>query len=231
MRTGKTLIRLGGCPGWSESSLGVQSFWFCHEAAQIMTTFGVFLCFCSHNFKSFPTVPMVDPDRRRWPRICGMQRKFDLCSLTVEAVFWTFEPRHDKTNKVTVRPAKTQISLGIRLVWSESSLSAWRKLGSLATHWAQAKTDQTRWMPRLIWDFAGRTLILLVLSCRGSFIVHVTRVEKVPKTSIVYQIGASFTCVISITSMVFPTCRLWRSTKMKSMMWHRTTIVNERKPR
>ena len=34
MRTAKTLIRLGGCPGWSESSLGAQSFcWFCHEAA------------------------------------------------------------------------------------------------------------------------------------------------------------------------------------------------------
>ena len=42
--------------------------------------------------------------------------------------------RHDKINKVTVRPAKTQISLGIRPVWSESSLSAWRKLGPLATH-------------------------------------------------------------------------------------------------
>ena len=26
------------------------------------------------------------------------------------------EPRHDKTNKMTVRPAKTQISLGIRPV-------------------------------------------------------------------------------------------------------------------
>ena len=51
-----------------------------------------------------------------------------------------FEPWHDKTNKVTVRPAKTQISLGIRPFWSESSLSAWRNLGSLATHWAQAKT-------------------------------------------------------------------------------------------
>ena len=49
------------------------------------------------------------------------------------------EPSHDKTNKMTVRPAKTQISLGIRPVWSESSLFAWRKLGSLATHWAQAK--------------------------------------------------------------------------------------------
>ena len=27
-----------------------------------------------------------------------------------------FEPRHDKTNKMSVRPAKTQISLGIRPV-------------------------------------------------------------------------------------------------------------------
>ena len=44
------------------------------------------------------------------------------------------EPQHDKTNKISVNMAKTQISLGIRPVWSESSLSAWRKLGSLATH-------------------------------------------------------------------------------------------------
>ena len=36
MRTVKTLIRLGGCPGWSESLLGAQSLcWFCHVAAQI----------------------------------------------------------------------------------------------------------------------------------------------------------------------------------------------------
>ena len=39
------------------------------------------------------------------------------------------EPPHDKTNKMSVRPAKTQISLGIRLVWSESSLSAEESLG------------------------------------------------------------------------------------------------------
>ena len=32
----KTLIRLGGCPGWSASSLSAQSFcWFCNEAAHI----------------------------------------------------------------------------------------------------------------------------------------------------------------------------------------------------
>ena len=41
---------------------------------------------------------------------------------------------------MTVRPAKTQISLGIRPVWSESSLSAWRNLECLSTQWAQAKT-------------------------------------------------------------------------------------------
>ena len=70
---------------------------------------------------------------------------------------------------MNVRPAKTQISLGIRPVWSESSLSAWRKLGSLATHWAHSEdSDQTGRMPRLTWVFAGRTLTLLVLSCRGS---------------------------------------------------------------
>ena len=33
-----------------------------------------------------------------------------------------YEPPHDKTNKMTVRPAKAKISLGIRSVWSESSL-------------------------------------------------------------------------------------------------------------
>ena len=40
---------------------------------------------------------------------------------------------------MTVRPAKTQITLGIHPVLSESSLSAWRKLGSLATHWAHSE--------------------------------------------------------------------------------------------
>ena len=68
-------------------------------------------------------------------------------------------------------PTKTQISLGICLVWSESPLSAWRKLGSLATHWVHSKdSDQTGQMPRLIWVFAGQALILLVLSFRGSYI-------------------------------------------------------------
>ena len=63
-----------------------------------------------------------------------------------------------KPTKWHVHPAKTRVNLGIRPVRSESSLSAWRKLGSLATHWAQSEDSyQTGRMPRLIWVFAGRT--------------------------------------------------------------------------
>ena len=51
----------------------------------------------------------------------------------------------------------------------ESSLSAWGKLGSLATHWAHSEaSDQTGRMSRLIWVSAGRTVTLLVLSRGGS---------------------------------------------------------------
>ena len=59
--------------------------------------------------------------------------------------------------------AKTQISLGIRPVWSESSLSAWREI---ATHWAHSEdSDQTGRMPE---SSLGAQIILLVLSWGGS---------------------------------------------------------------
>ena len=45
-----------------------------------------------------------------------------------------------KPTKWPLRPAKTQISLDIRTVWTESSLSAWRNIGSLATHYAHWET-------------------------------------------------------------------------------------------
>ena len=44
-----------------------------------------------------------------------------------------------------MRPAKTQISLGIHPVWSDSSLSAWRNIGSSATHWAHCE-DWSVWV-------------------------------------------------------------------------------------
>ena len=45
-----------------------------------------------------------------------------LLQFLQEVTTRAYEPPRDKTNKMTVRPAKTQISLGIRPVWSESSL-------------------------------------------------------------------------------------------------------------
>ena len=41
----RLLIRLGGCPGWSESWLGAHAiYWFCHEAAH-MVNVGVYFFF------------------------------------------------------------------------------------------------------------------------------------------------------------------------------------------
>ena len=57
---------------------------------------------------------------------------------------------------MAVSPAKTQISLDIRPSFFMRT----------------AKTDQTGRMPRLIRVFAERTLILLVLSCRGSHTLY-----------------------------------------------------------
>ena len=62
----------------------------------------------------------------------------------------TFELRHDKTNKMTVRPLKTQVL--------SYPFSTQRRLWS---DWADP--------PRLIWVFAVHTATLLVLSCRGSY--------------------------------------------------------------
>ena len=91
---------------------------------------------------------------------------------------------------MSVRPAKTQISLGIRPVWSGSSLSTWRKLGSLATHWANSEdSDQTERMPMLIWVFAGRTLILLVLSCRGSTNIYYNHLGSNSKNAKNYKLN------------------------------------------
>ena len=78
------------------------------------------------------TLPCVYPARLR--RHYQNAKYNHICNIIIE-------PRHDKTNKMSVRPAKTQISLGICPVWSEFSLSAYRDNGCLATHWAHvAKT-------------------------------------------------------------------------------------------
>ena len=55
----------------------------------------------------------------------------------ISSVRFLYESQHDKTNKISVRPVKTQISLGIR------PLSAQRRLWSV---WVDAQADLSlRW--------------------------------------------------------------------------------------
>ena len=75
------------------------------------------------------------------------------------------EPPHDKSNKVAVRPAKTQISLGIRPVWSESSLCAQllakdpSLLQADSEDWADAQAHlRIRWVNSHIVSFVRRRL-------------------------------------------------------------------------
>ena len=75
-----------------------------------------------------------------------------------------------KPAKWHLHPAKTQISLGVCPVWSESALSAWRKLGSLATHWEHSEdSDQTGGCPGWSESSLCAQVILLVFSRGGSF--------------------------------------------------------------
>ena len=81
-----------------------------------------------------------------------------------------------KPTKWHVRPAKTQISLGLRPVWSESLLSAWRKLGFLATHWVHSEDSDQTWPAQSDQSLRWVHIILLLLSCGGSVSrSHITR--------------------------------------------------------
>ena len=115
--------------------------------------------------------------------------------MIITAIFWLskfFELRYSdlsclvkKPTKWHVHPAKTQISLGIRPVWSESSLSAWRKLWSLASHWAHSKdSDQTGRMPRLIWGFAGRIYHFVGFCHEASHLFVVPITSKAKRSSL-----------------------------------------------
>ena len=135
MRTAKTLIRLGGRPGWSESSLGTHSlYWFCHVAAHF-------------NWRVELSADNYICNQRKW---CGCRRWYIL------RIFIGNEPQHDKTKRMTCAPmcgsawASTQAD--------QSSLSVWRNIWSLAILRVHTEDyDQTGQMHRLIWVFAGRT--------------------------------------------------------------------------
>ena len=85
MRTAKTLIKLGGCQGWSESSLGAQSLcWFWHVAAHI--GFGQ-LCPC----RSIWSITLTYVQQFR----SVLVHHTNLCKETVDNV-WSTTPSYAK---------------------------------------------------------------------------------------------------------------------------------------
>ena len=105
-----------------------------------------------------------------WKQLCTFQvfGKLQQCFLTPFFFFkwiylYTFEPPHDKTNKMACGPSEDS---DLR---SESSLcTQWVAKDPRFLHADNEDSDQTGRMPRLIRVFPGRTIILLVFSWGGS---------------------------------------------------------------
>ena len=93
------------------------------------------------------------------------------------------EPLYDKTNKMAIAPSEDtdQPVHPPSLIWSESLLSAWRNIGFSSTHWAHCEdSDQTGWMPKLIWVFAGH---------KGHFVGFVMRWLTFRKSILIFASG------------------------------------------
>ena len=71
-------------------------------------------------------------------------------------ILWKMSHSTTKPNKSHMRPAKTNEHSPSLI--TETLLSAWRNLGSLAIHWGDSEdSDLTGQMPSVIWFFDGHT--------------------------------------------------------------------------
>ena len=86
-----------------------------------------------------------------------------LCSLLIyQCRPRTYLSQRTSKSRRLVRPAKTQISLRIRAVWSVSSLIACAFYSLRAIQRGLNKNPcYTRWMYRLVWVFAGHTGLIV----------------------------------------------------------------------
>ena len=102
-----------------------------------------------------------------------------------------YEPRIDKTNKMSVCPAKTHISLGIRPVWSECSLCAkWIAKDPSFLHadsedwsdWADAQADlSVRWAHSHFVGFVMSRFICLLVCL---FLQHLQQYKIPPEMTV-----------------------------------------------
>ena len=135
--------------------------------------------------------------RRLWS-VCAMRRMIwvfalhtCLCRICrafeyrcVQSRWHSVSRNMTKPTKWHVRQAKSQVSLDVRADWPESSLSAWRRIGSLATQWAHSEdSDQIGRMPRLIWVFARR----IVFCCFWSVSLALYRKSATVKNNVNHE--------------------------------------------
>ena len=94
-----------------------------------------------------------------------------------------------KPTKWHKHPAKTQISLGTLPVWSESSLSTWRKLGSEATHWMHSE-DWSDWA-----DANADLSLRWAHICRALAQIHFSKKKSALSIAVVVTLFSDFsTC-------------------------------------
>ena len=180
----KTLIRLGGCQGWSETFAGrtcdFVGFVMRHvDVAQFVCPLVPWQKTLHKTGWSGPAVPICPTTRYT----CMQADRFYQRAMQLKGYCSSMLPnKHDELNwtkraastqiktnlemirivrKRTLRhmrPAMTQINLRIRAVWSESSLGAlWIDDGSKFLQAGREDSDQTARMRRLIWVFTRRT--------------------------------------------------------------------------
>ena len=147
----KTPISLGIRPVWSESLLCAQ--WVAKDKR--------FLHAYSEGSDKTGRMPrLIWVFAGRIGHFVGFVIRWLKCSYLLMCLcsnfFYSTRLVEEHINKVSVCPAKTRISLGIRPVWSESSLCAYWVAKDPSFFMQTAKT--------LIRLFAGRTLTLLDLS-------------------------------------------------------------------
>ena len=102
---------------------------------------------------------MVTPEGWKYIFVWQKRNPWFWCSSKLH-----MSQRMTKPTKWHVRPTKTQISLCIRPVWSESSMyTQYVAKDPSFLHADSEDSDQTGRMPSLIWVFAGRTCHFVVV--------------------------------------------------------------------
>ena len=175
VRPAKTQISLGIRPVWSESSL--CDHWVAKDPSFLHADSEDWV-FAGHSchFVGF----VMRRLKYLWPCIYAgiaitwrleisnfytswVYSEDDLSACFISLKNWSL--RMSKPTKWHVRPAKTLISMGIRLVWSESSLRALRIAKDLS---GQRRLIRLGGCPSWSESLRGARVTLLVLSCTGS---------------------------------------------------------------